>query len=88
MEKITEATLTLFSIDVEGLDEEIIKNYCFEKHRPLFFCIETAELCGENFLGKKSEGINNLMKSNGYKIYADGYVNKIFIREDILEKMY
>lgn len=87
-EYFTEAQLTLLSIDVEGLDEEIIKNFCFEKHSPLFFCIETAELCGENFLGKKSEEINSLMKSNGYKIYADTYVNTIFIREDILEKMY
>ncbi len=81
-------TLTLLSIDVEGLDKEILSGFCFEKYQPLFLCVETAELCGENFLGQKSEEINHLLKSKGYKIYADTYVNTIFIREDILEKMY
>lgn len=87
-EYFTDKDIFLVSIDVEGLDEQIIRGFDFKKYRPYFFCIETAELSGESFLGRKEVGIAEFMKHNGYEIYADTYVNTIFVRKDILEKMY
>lgn len=83
-----EKPLFLCSIDVEGLDEDVLRSFDFKSFKPYFFCVETAELSGERFLGKKNSEIASFMLSKGYEVYADTYVNTIFIREDILKKMY
>ena len=80
--------LFLCSIDVEGIDEDVLKSFDFEAFKPYFFCVETAELSGEWFLGRKNSEIVSFMLGKGYEVYADTYVNTIFIRKDILKKMY
>lgn len=87
-EYFSEKTLFLFSIDVEGIDEDILKSLDFRDFKPYFFCVETADLSGEKFLGKKKPEIISFMAANGYEVYADTYINTIFIRKDILEKMF
>lgn len=84
----TNEPLILLSIDVEGLDEKIIKSIDFNRFSPYFFCVETAELSSPNFLGHKGSEVIEFLKSKGYVVYADTYINTIFIRKDILEKMY
>jgi FkbM family methyltransferase len=66
------------SLDIEGLDLEIVENFDFTTYRPLVWCIETltyAEDKGE----KKIPKISEHMLRNGYFTYADTYINTIFV---------
>jgi hypothetical protein len=66
------------NLDVEGLDEEIIQGFPFQKYRPSIFCIETVH-CTSNANSEKRIEIMELMKLKGYVVFADTYVNTIFI---------
>lgn len=73
------------SIDVEGLDFAILQTLDFNRFRPSVFCVETMSFS----ISKKAEkctDIINLLLSNGYVIYADTYINTIFVLQDILDK--
>jgi len=78
---------TFISIDVEGIDLEIIKSLDFQKYRPSFWCIETAEPCVGSVLGGKLQDTLDFMKLKNYVIYADTYVNTIFIDEKLMQKL-
>ena len=67
----------LLSLDVEGLDESILKDGDFTSHRPVIICVET--LTGT---GKKNNAINQRLKTAGYHQVADTLVNSIFVREE------
>ena len=66
------------NLDVEGLDEEILANFPFHKYRPTVFCIETVHYT-EDASSEKRQGIFEIMHANGYKPFADTYLNTIFI---------
>lgn len=68
----------LISLDVEGLDYEILKSMDFEKYRPEVFCIETLTFAQDKSERKLDE-IILLMQGNGYFVYADTYINTIFV---------
>jgi len=68
------------SIDVEGLDFEIVKSFDFEKYRPEVFCIETINFTNNNTETKNTQ-IIEFMKQKGYMIFADTYINTIFVEE-------
>lgn len=70
----------LISIDVEGIDLEILKSLDFEKHRPLAICAETITY-SEDRTEEKITGILNFVASKGYFIYADTHINTIFVDE-------
>jgi FkbM family methyltransferase len=68
------------SVDVEGLDAEIIGSIDFSAWRPTVFCVETLSLSSD---GKeiKSPEIADLLQSRGYMLYADTFINSIFVDE-------
>lgn len=66
------------SIDVEGLDYEIIKSFDFNKFRPDVFCIETITYTEDKSEHKIRE-IYDYLSSKGYFAYADTYINTIFV---------
>lgn len=66
------------SIDVEGWDLEIVRKLNFKKYRPAVFCIETITYT-ENKTEKKIREIITFMKSRGYFVYGDTYINTIFV---------
>ncbi len=66
------------SLDVEGLDYEILKSFDFLKFRPQVFCIETLTYTEDNTERKLCE-IIELMKEQDYLPYADTYINTIFV---------
>lgn len=74
----------LVSIDVEGLDLEILKSLDFDKYKPAVFCVETMEFNSKN-MGRKNEQIIRFMAEKGYVVYADTYINSIFARKDLME---
>lgn len=72
----------LISIDVEGLDFEIIQSLNFKENGPDIICIETVSYEGNNF-GKKDIHLIEYIKSHGYTNYADTYINTIFLKTEL-----
>ena len=68
----------LVSLDVEGLDLEILRSIDFSLCRPEVFCVETLTYTEDNS-GVKITPIIEFMKNNGYFVYADTWVNTIFV---------
>jgi FkbM family methyltransferase len=68
------------SIDIEGLDYNVLDSLNVEKFPIPVICVETC-LYSEDHIRPKNEYIVNLMKQKGYEIYADTYINTIFINK-------
>jgi FkbM family methyltransferase len=66
------------SVDVEGLDYEIISSIDFNLYRPLVICVETLTF-SENRTETKLTEIAEFLAKFGYREYADTYVNTIFV---------
>ena len=66
------------SIDTEGLDLDIVKSFDFDNFRPQVFCIETLSYT-ENNSEVKSIEIIDYMRNKDYFVYADTYINTIFV---------
>jgi FkbM family methyltransferase len=73
------------SIDVEGLDLEILKTLDFEKFRPEVICVETIPFA-VGLSGDKMPDIAAFMYSKGYVAYADTHINTVFCRKDVLNR--
>lgn len=71
----------LVNLDVEGIDELVIRDFPFSRYRPALFCIETVQLSNDASSGKRTD-IIELMVQNRYRIFADTYVNTIFVDGD------
>lgn len=74
----------LISLDVEGIDYEIMQEFDFSQHRPKIFCIETVSYSAV-LNGKKSIDIIDLLIQNNYRIVADTYINTIFVDNNLFE---
>ena len=66
------------SLDVEGLDLKILQDFDFERCRPEVFCIETLTYT-ENSSERKIDEIIVFMLSKNYFVYADTFINTIFV---------
>ncbi|CAN5489583.1 hypothetical protein BH10ACI2_BH10ACI2_03810 [soil metagenome] len=73
-------TPDFISIDVEGLDLEILSSLDLKKHRPAAVCVETVTY-SENRTERKMTEIDDFMTSNGYFVYADTHINTIYVDE-------
>lgn len=69
------------SLDVEGLDLDILQSLDFNIYRPLVFCVETLGY-DQNQKEFKRDEIIEFMVSKGYRVYADTHVNTIFHRNE------
>jgi FkbM family methyltransferase len=69
---------TLVSIDIEGLDFEVLSTLDFKKHRPPIICVETLQY-SETREEVKDQRIPRLMSDNDYFAYGDTYINTIFV---------
>jgi FkbM family methyltransferase len=80
LEKYFSAGLDFLSIDVEGLDLEILKSLDFSKYRPKIVCVETIHFNSSLQHNKQyRDDITNLMLQNGYNVYMNNRVNTIFL---------
>jgi len=68
----------LISLDIEGMDEEILGQFDFTKYRPAIFVVETMTLDEQ----QKNTNISALFEKNGYFVFADTYVNTIFVEKE------
>lgn len=76
---------SLVSLDIEGLDLELLKAWDFDRFRPKVFCVETITYTQDNTERKLTE-IIDFMSSQHYKVYADTYINTIFVCQDAWQK--
>lgn len=73
--------LHFLSVDVEGLDYEILKTMDFLRFKPICICVETINFV-PNGMAEKDEKILKLMSSNGYFEYAFTGINSIFVDKE------
>lgn len=78
---------TVISLDVEGLELDILKTLDFERYRPKIFCVETAEYM-EDLSIKKNYDTIAYLKNNDYIVYADTLINTIFVDRESWQKKY
>ena len=67
----------LVSLDTEGMDLAILQTLDFNLYRPEVFCIETLT----NTDVRKMSEIISFMISQGYVVYADTFLNTIFVEQ-------
>jgi hypothetical protein len=71
----------LISLDVEGVDFDVLNAFDFTRYPVPVWVIETCEY-SENHIKPKIISIIDLMKAKGYFIYADTYINTIFVNTE------
>lgn len=71
----------LLSIDIEGMDLAVLKTLDFNKFSIPVICVETCTY-SENHVRPKDQSIIDFMLSKDYFIYADTYINTIFVNRD------
>lgn len=71
----------LLSIDIEGLDLPVLKTLDFDKYPIPIICAETCKY-SQNHIKPKDNSISEFMSSKGYFVYADTYINTIFVNSE------
>jgi FkbM family methyltransferase len=72
------------SLDVEGLDLEVLQSFDFDKYRPTAICVETVSFSMSH---KKIKSIHiiDFMTSKGYFVYADTGINSVFVNKELFQ---
>lgn len=70
------------SLDVEGLDMEVLQMLQLDQE-PKVICVETLEYL-KSGVGRKKNEIAGHLLARGYLIYADTFINTIFVHKDFL----
>jgi FkbM family methyltransferase len=73
-------SLDFLSIDVEGLDLDVVESINFHEIRPKVICVETLTY-SRNGIQYKNESIIKYLVEKKYMIFADTYINTIFVDE-------
>jgi FkbM family methyltransferase len=71
----------LISLDVEGVDYAVLSAFDFTKYPVPVWIVETCSY-SENHIKPKVTSIIDLMLSKGYFVYADTYINTIFVHKE------
>ena len=79
-----DAPPNFLSLDIEGLDLEILKSLDFEHFAPDVVCVETLAY-DKNQNGYKLNDTIAFMLSKGYLAYADTRVNTIFCKNKLVD---
>lgn len=68
------------SLDVEGLDEQILSQIDYVNNYPKIICVETIEYTHDG-TGQKNNKLIDFLLQKDYMIYADTYINSIFVNK-------
>lgn len=71
----------LMSLDIEGLDLKVLQSLDLERFPIPVICVETCTY-SETHIKLKDNSIIDFMIKKGYFIYADTYINTIFVNEN------
>ncbi len=78
LEEYFESAPDFVSIDVEGMDLSILKDFDFKRFRPKVFCVETLTYTEDGGEEKISDP-QRILQQNDYLIYADTYINTVAV---------
>jgi FkbM family methyltransferase len=81
-EHFAAAAPDFLSLDVEGLDLEILKAWDFRRWRPRLACVETIVYGGERGSGQRDDIASHLLDC-GYFSYAHTHVNTLFVDKSV-----
>lgn len=70
--------LDFLNLDIEGLDLQILKMIDWKKYRPKSICVETINYENQKEPKKQME-IIKYMEEQDYSVYADTFINTIFV---------
>lgn len=70
--------LDFMNLDIEGLDKAILEMIDWNKYRPTCICVETITYETQQE-PKKLNDIIQFMLAQGYILYADTFINSIFV---------
>jgi FkbM family methyltransferase len=73
------------SLDVEGLDFEILTTIDYRRTYPTVICVETISYSTTG-KGSKALEIIDFLQKNDYILYADTYINSIFVKRAFWER--
>ncbi len=73
------------SLDVEGLDMDILRSIDYSKSAPKVICVETISYSTTGH-GAKDNAIITFLQDKGYMVFADTYINTIFVKRALWEK--
>lgn len=71
----------LLSIDIEGLDLAVLQSLSYHLYPIPVICVETCKY-SENHIRPKDHCFGHFMESIGYEVYADTYINTIFVNKN------
>jgi FkbM family methyltransferase len=66
------------SLDIEGMDLEVLKSIDFSNSVPTVICVESVSF-SESGRGVKNKRIGEFLSQKGYFLYADTHINSIFV---------
>jgi len=69
------------SLDIEGLDLEVLRSLNYAAYPIPVICVETCQY-SENHIRPKDSSIADFLGQQGYEIYADTYINTIFVNRE------
>ena len=76
----------LLSLDIEGLDLDVLKSLDFERFAPDVLCVETLSY-DKNQNGYKRRDIIDFAVAKNYVAYADTWANTIFCKNGLIATM-
>lgn len=69
------------TLDAEGIDELVLNSIDYKRKYPIVICVETISFSTSK-KGEKNVKIINFLSQMGYMLYADTYINSIFIKKE------
>jgi FkbM family methyltransferase len=81
-EQFAGAAPDFLSLDVEGLDLAILQAWDFRRWRPRVVCVETIIYAAQQE-GQQVQGIESLLLDEGYFVYGDTRINKLFVDQAV-----
>lgn len=79
-------TPTILSIDLEGIEEEVIEQIDFEEHRPLIIILENIPYRPYLVIEMKQDKLLNFMNQNDYVEYAFTGINSLYVDKRYVDK--
>ena len=76
----------ILNIDIEGLEEEILRTIDYEKYAPKLVIVERIEYDTTIATKKRADDIQKIMEEKGYFEYAFTGINSIFINQKWLKE--
>jgi FkbM family methyltransferase len=68
------------SLDVEGIDFDILQSFDFATYPIPVWIVETVDY-STNHVKEKNREIIRFMEEKGYMVYADTYINSVFVNK-------